>query len=208
MMQGCTKAVSCLRPKKDTKYTLNIEASAQSRLHRRETSKYIYMKSERVSGMLGVETSSNSDSPPHRHRLQTRCFPGWVWGFLFYCYSGVRQGGYGVHGGNTMNCELWEPETKIIQTSRVSRKIMSEQTFVHSKIPSECWRQSHSLALLPTSSNHQCHLQLSISSQYYLPVNFSSIPKSHVSCVSIYHQGLSGGTATNQIHIKNLCKSF
>jgi len=109
MMQGCTKAVSCLRPKKDTKYTLNIEASAQSRLRRRETSKYIYMKSERVSGMLGVESSSNSDSPPHQHRLQTRCFPGWVWGFLFYCY--------GVHGGNTMNCELWEPKTKIIQTS-------------------------------------------------------------------------------------------
>ena len=202
-MMWCTKAVSCLRPKNDTKYTLNIEASAQSRLRRRETSKYIYMNSERVSGMLGVESSSNSDSPPHRHRLQTRCFPGWVWGFLIYCYGGLRQGGYGVHGGNTMNCELWEPETTLVYLGKCPSRHLATL-----RSRSECWRQSHSLALLPTASNHQCHLQLSISSQYYLPVNFSSIPKSHVSCVSTYHQGLSVGTATNQVHIKNLCKSF
>jgi len=30
--------------------------------------------------------------------------------FLFYCYGGVRQCGYGVHGGNTTNCDPWEPE--------------------------------------------------------------------------------------------------
>ena len=48
--------------------------------------------------------------------------------FLFYCYGGVRQGGYGVHGGNTTNCDLWEPEAKIIQTSRVSESEITQSS--------------------------------------------------------------------------------
>ena len=44
---------------------------------RRETSMYIYIyKAEQVSGVLGVESSSNNDSPPHRHRLQNEMLQG------------------------------------------------------------------------------------------------------------------------------------
>ena len=79
-----------------TKCTLNLEASAR-RAPVGVKQVYIY-KAEQVSGVLGVESSSNNDSPPHQHRLQNE-----MWGFLFYCYGGVRQCGYGVHGGNTFS---------------------------------------------------------------------------------------------------------
>ena len=50
---------------------------------------------------------------PSSLKIETVCkrdASGWVWGLLFYCYGGVRQCGYGVHGGNTTNCVPWEPE--------------------------------------------------------------------------------------------------
>jgi hypothetical protein len=43
-------------------------------LRRRKNVIHIYNQAKQVSRVLGVESSSNNDSPPHRHRLQTRCF--------------------------------------------------------------------------------------------------------------------------------------
>ena len=58
------------------KYTLNLEASARrAPVGVKQVCIYIY-KAEQVSGVLGVESLSNNDSPPHRHRLQNEMLQG------------------------------------------------------------------------------------------------------------------------------------
>ena len=59
-----------------TKCTLNLEASARRAPVGENKYVYIYIKAKQVSGVLGVESSSNNDSPPHRHRLQNEMLQG------------------------------------------------------------------------------------------------------------------------------------
>ena len=59
-----------------SKYTLKLEASARrAPVGVKQVSIYI-CKAKQVSGVLGVESLSNNDSPPHRHRLQNEMLQG------------------------------------------------------------------------------------------------------------------------------------
>jgi hypothetical protein len=72
---GHTASHSFLQPP-ITKVYFEYRGFGASCLRRRPKMYYIYMynQAKQVSRVLGVESSSNNDSPPHRHRLQTRCF--------------------------------------------------------------------------------------------------------------------------------------
>ena len=54
---------------------------------------------------------------PHTDTVCKQDASGWVWGFLFYCYGGVRQGGYGVMVARQ---QIAGAKSQNIQTSRVS----------------------------------------------------------------------------------------
>jgi len=79
-------------------------------LRRRETSIYIYKVKLNRYQECWVWNHHLIMIHPRTDTVCKRDASGWVWGFLFYCYGGVRQCGYGVHGGNTTNCDPWEPE--------------------------------------------------------------------------------------------------
>ena len=90
---------------------------------------------------MGVESSSNNDSPPHRHRLQTRCFWVGLGIFILLLRWRVARRLWG-HGGKTTNCGSRKPKHSNLLC--LSLKIAPSSR-------SKCWHQAHHLALLPTA---------------------------------------------------------